>query len=86
MYLILSVQAGPVQPMTLAQEWAGRQSPELDAPLRGRYLDLLLEKVERALDGLSRSREGTDSPRYYELEQLRRSLAEMREEWSQWQR
>ena len=69
--------------MTPAQLWAGRQSRD---PLRGAYLRGLLEKLDRALDGLSRARDERAEDRRRELAALRRELLEMREEWDAWQR
>lgn len=85
LYIIISASSGPTQPMTLAQEWAGCQKQGMDAPLRARYLDALLEKAVRALAGIAQSIEGIDSPRYQELEQVHLGLLKMKEEWIQWQ-
>ena len=68
--------------MTPAQLWAGRQSRD---PLRGDYLCGLLEKLDRALVGLSRARDGRAEDRRRELTALRQELLEMRKEWEAWQ-
>lgn len=85
LYNIFLVTSGEPEPMTLAQEWAGRQYPGMVSPLREQYLDSLLEKAKRALDGIAQSQEGTSSRKYQELEQVRAGLQEMKEEWKQWQ-
>lgn len=85
LYVIILAVPGRTEPMALAQEWAGRQYKGMQSPLRGAYLEFLLEKVTRALDGIARSREGIASFRYQELEQVRLGLMEMREEWNRWQ-
>lgn len=84
LYVVIAASAGPAVPISPAEEWAGRQNREDDAPLRGQYLDSLLEKVDRAMKGIALSREGRTSPKYQELEQVRTGLAKMREEWRKW--
>ena len=79
--MILGVEAGREQGFTPAELWAGRQSQD---PLRGVWLDQLLGKTGRALEGLHQGRETVEKQR--ELEQVRAGLLEMREEWSAWQR
>ena len=86
LYIVILAVSGAPDPMSPAQEWAGRQYEGMNAPLRGAYLDSLLEKVNRALHGIAQSREGTASQRYQELAQVRAGLTEMKEEWKQWQR
>ena len=86
LYNIFLARFGDASPMTVGEEWAGRQCPELDQPLRGEYLSRLLEKARRALVGLERSREGKDSPRAGELRQICRELEQMEQEWDTWQR
>lgn len=86
LYVVLLVQAGESTPLTAAEEWAGRQWQGMDAPLRSDYLDMLLEKINWALSGMARSKEGTASQRYRELAEVRTGLERMKEEWTQWQR
>ena len=86
LYTIIRASAGTAQPMTLAQEWAGTQFPGMKAPLRGRYLDLLCRKADRALAGMSRACSEEKSERLQELEAVSQGLKEMREEWRRWQR
>ena len=57
--------------MTPAEEWAGRQYPGMEDPLRGLLLDHLLGRVRRALDGMDRSRAPAEARRR-ELEAARR--------------
>lgn len=84
LYVILVASAGSSAPMTPAEEWAGKQTQADDIPLRGRYLDSLLEKVDRAMNGIALSREGKSSLKYQELEQVRIGLSKMKEEWQKW--
>ena len=65
--------------MTPAEEWAGRQYPGMEDPLRGLLLDHLLGRVRRALDGMARSRAPAEARRR-ELEQVLEGLMEMRKE------
>ena len=74
----------PNVPMTPAEEWAGRQYPGMEDPLRGLLLDHLLGRVRRALDGIARSRAPAEARRR-ELEQVLEGLMEMRKEWDAWQ-
>ena len=74
----------PNVPMTPAEEWAGRQYPGMEDPLRGLLLDHLLGRVRRALDGMARSRAPAEARRR-ELEQVLEGLMEMRKEWDAWQ-
>jgi len=83
LYVILSVRAGEMDKLTPAQLWAGKNSPDL---LRGEWLDLWLGKVQRALDGLSRSNKEDAARRMEELTQVKTGLLEMKKEWEEWQR
>lgn len=82
LYNIFLVRYGKTSPMTLAEEWAGRQSQQTQQALRGVYLSRLLEKTDRAIEGISR---GKDHSRLDELHQIRDALHEMKEEWDAWQ-
>ena len=81
-YVVLSVRAGEMAPFTPAELWAGRQSRN---PLRGPYLEGLIRKLDRAINGLSRAREGRGEARKQELERVRHGLQNMKEEWDTWQ-
>jgi len=80
LYTVLLVRFGEASPMTPAEEWAGRQERGADQPLRGLYLDRLLERTGRALRGLAQSRKGESRARYEELLQVHRGLEEMKKE------
>ncbi len=85
LYVIIFAQPGQSAPMTAAEEWAGRQEKGMCAPLRGAYLDLLLDKTSWAMAGMAKSKEGQSSPRYQEIEAIHNDLLVMKEEWEQWQ-
>ncbi len=84
-YVVIFAQPGASVPMTAAEEWAGRQEKGMYAPLRGAYLDLLLDKTAWAMAGIAKSKEGRSSARYQEIEKVHNGLLAMKEEWNQWQ-
>ena len=85
LYVVMLAQAGESDCLTPAEEWAGQQRQGINAPLRAAYLNMLLEKLGWALSGMARSKEGTASQRYHELDQIRAGLEEMKKEWELWQ-
>ena len=86
LYTILRARYGGAKKLTLAEEWAGTQTPDLDQPLRLDYLNGLLDTIRRALAGISRGMGATDDPHAQELRQAETALTTMKEEWEQWQR
>lgn len=79
-YVIQGVEAGKEEAFTQSELWAGRQNHD---PLRGVWLDHLLRKVNRALEGLRQAREASE--KQHELEQVYAGLLAMRKEWDTWQ-
>ena len=69
LYTIMKALPGSMPPLTPAEIWAGRQTPEMVSPLRARYLEDLHRRALRAVDGLRRSERESDAPRLAELEQ-----------------
>ena len=86
LYNILVASFGNPTPMTLGEEWAGKQSRELVQPEREEYLTRLLEKTERAVTGISRGKSEENSQRLNEAIRVRDALVKMKEEWDAWQR
>ena len=86
LYVTLEARAGRAEELTPAELWAGRQNRGEEAPLRADYLEKLLRQTERAAEGLRQSSRESDRARLAELEQVRRGLTEMKEEWLSWQR
>ena len=82
LYVVMQVAAGEMVPQTPGQIWAGRQSRD---PLRGEYLEQLERKLQRALDGMAKSREADTQERRQELETVCREIGTMKEEWQKWQ-
>lgn len=81
-YTAMLVQAGEMEKLTPAELWAGRNSHN---PLRGAWLEHLLGKTARALEGLSKARQEGLEARRSELEQVHSGLLEMKKEWDAWQ-
>ena len=86
LYNILVASYGDAVQLTAGEEWAGRQSREMDQPLRGEYLARLLAKLDRAMAGISRGKSGTQDPRLETLRQAQTELIVMKKEWDEWQR
>ena len=85
LYVVIFAKPGQGDPMTAAEEWAGRQKKGMHAPFRELYLIHLLERLDWAMNGIAKSKEGEASLRYQELSQIRAELTAMKEEWLLWQ-
>lgn len=53
LYTILAVKGGPMEALTAAELWVGKQS---DDPLREDYLTFMASKISRAIKGMNASR------------------------------
>lgn len=82
LYTILLVKAGEMGDLTPAELWAGRQSGD---PLRGEYLDYMLSKVRRALEGQSAAVR-QDKAAMERLSRILDGLADMKKELDTWRR
>jgi len=80
-YTILSAQYGNSAPFTPAEEWAGRQYPGMEAPYRAEYLRLLIQKADRALQGMAQSQSKKAAQHKADLEDIYYGLLRMQEEW-----
>lgn len=85
LYLILLTRPGEAAPYTEGEIWAGRQTPGMDSPLRGRYLDQELSKLRRAVAGLSKAQRPGEAERRKHFELVASEVAWMKEEWDKWQ-
>ncbi len=85
LYSTFLVAPGQDSPLTPGEIWAGRQETGAQDPLRGRYLDKLIHRAERALEGLRHSTKAADIPRCSELEKVVPELIKMKEAWAAWQ-
>lgn len=85
LYVVLLAAPGQMIPLTEGEIWVGRQSPDMDSPLRSRYLTQELQKLHRAVTGLEKSQrpEDIEKKKWYEL--AVREADGLRKEWEQWQ-
>ena len=81
-YTVMLVKAGEMAPMTPGELEAGKLDRD---PLRGGLLDKLMAKIQRAADGLEKSRQAGAETRRAELLTLWTELSEMKKEWETWQ-
>lgn len=77
LYTVWAVTAGAMEPLTLAELWAGRQDRE--DPLRAAYLELMESKAKRALEGHLASRQ-RDEGEIRRLTRVLEGLRDMRKE------
>ena len=85
LYNILCVRWGNACPMTLAEEWAGRQDKELIQPLRGLYLERMLQKLERAIAGVQQGSGENNETKLEYLRNIHSALTQTKKEWDEWQ-
>ena len=86
LYNIFCVSYGGARPMTIGEEWAGRQWADLKQPLRSQYLDRLVQKLERAMEGIRKGSDTENSARLADLTQVHHAICQMKKEWDEWQR
>lgn len=86
LYVVLLAEPGEMKPLTEGEIWVGRQSRDMESPLRGRYLEQELQKLRRAVTGLERSQrpEDVEKRKWYELAAW--EVAQMKKEWEAWQK
>ena len=60
LYVILLTVPGQMKPLAEGEIWVGRQSPDMDSPLRSRYLTQELQKLRRAVAGFEKSQRPAD--------------------------
>lgn len=85
LYVVIKAMIGEMKPLTEGEIWVGRQSKNMYAPLRSRYLEQELNKLRRAVIGLEHSQrcEDQEKKKWYELAAW--EVAEMKKEWDSWQ-
>lgn len=86
LYVTMEVEAGECAPYSEGELWAGRQWQGMESPLRADYLDEMLFRARRALEGLERSVREEDAPRRELLRTIVPQVEAMKEEWNEWQR
>lgn len=82
LYTALLVHAGKAQMLTMAEILAGENRPD---PLRGIWLDRLIKKTERTIEGLTLSKLEQAASRRLEQEDILYGLKIMKKEWKTWQ-
>ncbi|MEG2119022.1 MAG: class I SAM-dependent methyltransferase [Pseudoflavonifractor sp.] len=85
LYTMLAVTAAPMEPLTPAEIWGGRQTREMISPYRSRYLARLIIRAEKAVIGIQKSSKPEDVSRTAELCAVEAGLKEMKKEWDLWQ-
>ena len=84
LYVVLSVTGGGMEPLSPAEEWAGRQQGGEICPLRETYLDILLKRAGNVLEGLRKA--GGADEELSRWEALVSGLEDMKKEWLTWQK
>lgn len=85
LYVILFVEPGEMQPLTEGEIWVGRQVPDMESPLRKRYLEQELKKLRMAAEGVSLSQRLEDEKKRERYERAVLEVAQIKKEWEQWQ-
>lgn len=85
LYVILLARPGITTPYTEGEIWAGRQTPELDSPLRSLYLKQEVGKLDWAIQGLAKSRRPEEQKKRNYFERVALEVARMQKEWDAWQ-
>ena len=83
LYTALLVRAGEMAQLSPAELWAGKN---VNAPLRGAWLERWIVRTGRALEGMARARGAEVAARRQALEEVHSGLMSMKKEWEQWQR
>ena len=84
-YITIEVATGDCEPYSVGEKWAGRQWKGMESPMRGEYLDMMLFRAKRALEGLEKSVRPDDIPRRELLQAIVPQVEQLREEWLTWQ-
>lgn len=84
-YITMEVSAGACEPYSAGEKWAGRQWRGMESPMRGEYLDMMLFRAKRALEGIEKSVRPDDIPRRELLQTIVPQVEQLREEWLTWQ-
>lgn len=84
-YVLLTVSPGDMEPLSPAEEWAGRQVRGMESPLRSEYLARIVQRCSSVLDGLKHSKRSEDREQRHEWESLMAGLIELKKEWDIWQ-
>ena len=80
-YTIWMVEGGEMPPLTLGEQWAGRMESWVREEIRSDYLDALIHRLDRQLEGARRSSKPEDVPRRVRLEETKEQLQQMKGAW-----
>lgn len=84
-YVVLNVHAGDMEPLTLGERWVGRQRRGMPGDFRIEYIDDVIRRRKRALDGILNATFSDHNIKIQELRQTLNELYQLREEWLSWQ-
>lgn len=84
LYVTMEVEAGECAPYSEGEKWVGRQWRGMESPLRSSYLEEMLFRVRRALEGLEHSIRAEDAPRRELLRTIAPQVEAMSKEWNAW--
>lgn len=85
LYVLFCVVAGQCAAYSPAELQVGRQTAEMQQPLRLDYLNAAIRRFERALAGLSQATLAEQLSRKEQYRQVLSGIIAMREEWISWQ-
>lgn len=85
LYVVILAQIGEMKPYTEGEIWVGRQSRDMEAPLRSRYLEQELTKLRRAVEGLEQSQRPGDREKRLWYALAAQEVERMKKEWDAWQ-
>ncbi len=85
LYVVILAQLGEMKPYTEGEIWVGRQSWDMDAPLRSLYLEQELHKLRRAVKGLEQSQRPEDQEKRLWYTLAAQEVEGMKKEWDTWQ-
>ena len=84
-YIVLVAEYEQDLPWSPGVIWVGRQSSELQSPLRSRYLNQELTKLRCAISGLEHSKQPEDFAKKKMYELAAQEISQMKKEWDMWQ-
>lgn len=83
-YVLISAQKGEMSPMSLAEEWVGRQSQGSLTNLHRQYLTGQIQRITYEISGLRKSSKPQDVQRLPQREALLCQLTRLEKEWNTW--
>ena len=84
-YVTMEVEPGECPPYSEGEKWVGRQWKGMDSPLRGAFLEDMLRRANRALNGIEKSTRPEDESRRALLRTIVPEVEALKKEWQEWQ-